>query len=83
MKYDQTISHSLYVSTFDYYSLVSYINECLLEVGDRDDDQQVKSCSEQSDEGQQNVNQHGVKVRTYCLPAGAVEELWKAEFSFL
>ena len=57
--------------------------ECVLEVGDRDDDQQVKSCSEQSDEGQQNVNQHGLKVRTYWLPAGAVEELWKAEVSFL
>ena len=52
-------------------------------MGDRDDDQQVKSCSEQSDEGQQNVNQHGFKVRTYWPPAGAVEEMWKAEFSFL
>ena len=52
-------------------------------MGDRDDDQQVKSCSEQSDEGQQNVNQHGLKVRTYWLPAGAVEELRKAEASLL
>ena len=50
-------------------------------MGDRDDDQQVKSSSEQSDEGQQNVNQHGFKVRTYWPPAGTVEELWKAEVS--
>ena len=73
---------SLDVNTFYYYLLFSYINECLLEVGDRDDDQQVKSCSEQRAEGKQNVN-HGVKLRRYWLPAGAVEELWKAEFSSL
>ena len=50
---------------------------------ERDDDHQVKSHSEQRDGGQQNVIQHCLKVRTHWLPAGGVEELWKAEFSSL
>ena len=54
----------------------------LPEVGDRGDDQQVKNHSEQSDAGQQSVNEHGLKLRVTHLPAGGVD-LGKAEFSFL
>ncbi len=50
------------------------------EVGDGDDDQQVESCSEKRDERQYNVNKQSIKVRRLRLPAGGVEELWKAEF---
>ena len=50
------------------------------EVGDRDDDQQVESCSDQSDEGQQDVSEQGICLSWRSLPAGFVEELWKAEF---
>ena len=51
------------------------------EVGDRDDDQQVKNHSDQTDAGQQNVNNCGFRVRAHYLPAGGVD-VGKAEFIF-
>jgi len=49
-------------------------------VGDGDDDQQVESCSEHRDGGQQNVNENPFELRRLWFPAGIVEK-WKAEFS--
>lgn len=51
-------------------------------VGDGDDDEQVESGSEHRDEEQHDVNKHSLGVRTRRPPAGAVEELGEAEFSF-
>ncbi len=51
----------------------------LPEVGDWDDDEQVKSHSEQRDGGQHDVNEQCSRPRRCRLPAGGVEELWKAE----
>ena len=48
-------------------------NIWLLEVGDGDDDQQVESCSEQRDAGQQNVNKQIFRVRKLWPRAGVVE----------
>ena len=50
-------------------------------MGDGDDDQQVEKRSEQGDAGQYDVNQHGLGVVMLLLPAGGVEEMWKAEFT--
>lgn len=63
-------------------TFMNWFNHLLLEVGDRDDEQQVESCSKQRDEGQQNVNQHSLSVWALCPPTGCIEEFWKAEFSF-
>lgn len=52
-------------------------------VGDGDDEQQVESYSEHRDAEQQHVQKHGLSLRRRRPPAGAVEELWKAELGFL
>lgn len=53
----------------------------LLEVGDRDDDQQVQSSSDHRDGREQDVSQHDLKVRSEGFLAGGVEELREAELS--
>lgn len=53
----------------------------LPEVVDRDDNQQVKNYSQQSDAGQQIVYESCLQVRAFDLPAGGVE-FGKAEFIF-
>lgn len=52
-------------------------------MGDGDNDQQVEDHSEQRGGGQQDVNQQCIGGRTSALPAREVEELRKAELSFL
>ena len=52
------------------------------EVGDGEDDQQVKSNSDQRNGGQQNIYQHGLSVRMCGFLAGRVQ-VWKAESSSL
>ncbi len=43
------------------------------EVGDRDDDQQVKSHSQQRDATQQDVKEKGLSMMLYWLPARGVK----------
>lgn len=52
-------------------------------VADGNNEQQVESSSEQRHKAWQDVNEHCLRVKTLRPPAGRVEELWKAEFSFL
>lgn len=51
------------------------------EVSDRDDDQQVESHCEQRDAREQDVKDYGLSTMLHWLPAGSIQELWKAEFS--
>ena len=56
----------------------------LSEVGDGDDNQQVKSHSEHSDEGaEEHVEDVGLGARMDQAPAGQVEELRVAELTSL
>ena len=52
------------------------------EVGDGDDDQQVKSNSDHRNGREQNIYQHGLSVGAFGYLAGGVQ-LWKAESSSL
>ena len=52
------------------------------EVGDGDDDQQVKSHGDERNGGKQNINQQNCSLRVSRLLAGGVQ-VWNAEFRFL
>lgn len=55
----------------------------LLEVGDRDDDQQVEKHSKQRNYRKHNVIQNGARLGLLWLPAGGIVKMWEAQFTVL